>query len=242
MIKMDNGSSQHKLVPFLSWIHFGLFFVKHRAIHLFERIRFNMFVAKTSLKLRSTSKKLHVGKDVFIHDGSDISATLYVGDGTRINGPAKIKGHETVRIGNYCAIGDNLRIISTNHKMNYADVQTGLQEMLGIKWADKSKGPIEIGNNVWIGDSVTILPGAKISDGAVIGACSVVTKTIPPFSVAVGIPAKPIKKRFSEEVIKKLLEIRWWDWPLNKIKRNKEFFEIELNNINVNKIDGLIKN
>jgi virginiamycin A acetyltransferase len=74
-----------------------------------------------------------------------------------------------------------------------------------------------VGNDVWIGYDALIMPGIKIGDGAVIGARSVVTKDIPPYSIAAGNPAKIIRKRFDDEIIDKLLAIQWWDWDMEKI-------------------------
>jgi len=83
----------------------------------------------------------------------------------------------------------------------------------------------EIGNDVWIGHNVVILPGVKkIGDGAVIGAGAVVTEDVPPYSVAAGVPAKVIKYRFDKQVIEKLMKIKWWDWPEEKIKENIGLF------------------
>lgn len=82
----------------------------------------------------------------------------------------------------------------------------------------------EIGSDVWIGCNVTILRGCKIGHGAVIGANSLVNKDIPPFSIAVGSPAKIIKYRFDELTINRLLELSWWEWNIDKIKQNKKMF------------------
>ncbi|MFM6122904.1 MAG: CatB-related O-acetyltransferase, partial [Sphaerospermopsis kisseleviana] len=83
-----------------------------------------------------------------------------------------------------------------------------------------SKGDIIIGNDVWIGYDSLIMPGVKIGDGAIIAARSVVVKDIPPYTIAGGNPAVPIKQRFSNEEIEILLSIRWWDWEIEKITRN----------------------
>jgi len=88
------------------------------------------------------------------------------------------------------------------------------------KYGDTSKGPIIIGSDVWVGYKALILSGVRIGDGAVIGARSVVSKDIPPYAIAVGSPIVIKKYRFSEEVIKELLRIQWWNWPDEKIVKN----------------------
>lgn len=86
--------------------------------------------------------------------------------------------------------------------------------------AQNLKGDTVIGNDVWIGVEAMIMPGLKIADGAVIGARSLVTKDVGPYEIWGGNPAKLIKKRFSDEEIEKLLQIKWWDWNIEKIKAN----------------------
>ena len=87
-------------------------------------------------------------------------------------------------------------------------------------WADKAwdnKGNIVIGNDVWVGYEAVILAGVTIGDGAIIGARAVVTKDVPPYTIVGGVPAKPIRKRFSDDTIIALLSMRWWDLPSEKI-------------------------
>lgn len=83
-----------------------------------------------------------------------------------------------------------------------------------------NKGDIVIGNDVWIGYEAVIMAGVTIGDGAIIGTRAVVTKDVPPYTIVGGVPAKPIRNRFSSEVISSLLEIRWWDWTNERIRRN----------------------
>nr|WP_232049358.1 CatB-related O-acetyltransferase [Rickettsia asiatica] len=77
-----------------------------------------------------------------------------------------------------------------------------------------------IGNNVWFGTNSTVLPGVNIGDGAIIGACSVVAKDVPPYIIVAGNPAKVIRYRFPDEIVEPLLKIQWWDWDYDKITRN----------------------
>ena len=83
-----------------------------------------------------------------------------------------------------------------------------------------NRGDIVIGNDVWIGYEAVILAGVTIGDGAIIGTRALVTRDVAPYTIVGGVPAKPIRKRFSDEIISRLLEIKWWDWPDEKIKRN----------------------
>ena len=79
-----------------------------------------------------------------------------------------------------------------------------------------------IGNDVWIGYEAVILAGVTIGDGAIIGTRAVVTKDVPPYTIVGGVPAKVIRKRFSDDVISALLKTKWWDWPADKIAKNIE--------------------
>jgi chloramphenicol O-acetyltransferase type B len=82
----------------------------------------------------------------------------------------------------------------------------------------RAAGDTIIGNDVWIGSEAMIMPGVKVGHGAVIGSRAVVTRDVEPYTVVCGNPARPVRKRFSDEEIAMLLEMAWWDWPLEQIK------------------------
>lgn len=81
-----------------------------------------------------------------------------------------------------------------------------------------SKGDVVIGSDVWIGTDVMILSGVNIGHGAIIAARSVVTHDVPPYTIAAGVPAKVIRRRFSNEIIEKMLTIKWWEWDEARIR------------------------
>lgn len=99
-----------------------------------------------------------------------------------------------------------------------------------------NKGDTVIGNDVWLGENVTVLPGVHIGDGAIIGINSVVGNNIEPYTIAAGNPAKPIGKRLDDELIEILLELKWWDFPPEKIDKlmpifsssDKDYLKVEL--------------
>jgi acetyltransferase-like isoleucine patch superfamily enzyme len=129
-------------------------------------------------------------------------------------------------IGNYCSIAADVRIIlGGEHRLDwistfpFSEFPGEYPNSTEIAGHPSSKGPIEIGNDVWIGNGVTILSGLKIGDGAVIAAGSVVVGDIPPYAIAAGVPAKVVKFRFEPEVIARLLQVKWWNWPQTKINR-----------------------
>ena len=132
-------------------------------------------------------------------------------------------------IGKFCSIACGAKFLfnSANHTMK--SLSTYPFPLFFEEWGlDKrnvadswdNKGDIVIGNDVWIGYEAVILAGVTVGDGAVIGARAVVTKDVPPYTVVGGVPAAPIKKRFSDDVIAALQEIRWWDWERERIAAN----------------------
>lgn len=130
-------------------------------------------------------------------------------------------------IGSYCSISDRVTILlGGNHRLDWATTYpfsffpVDWPEAAGIKGHPASKGDIVIGNDVWIGFGAIILSGVTIGDGAVIGAGSVVSRDVSPYSVVAGNPAVQYRKRFSDPVITRLLKMRWWDWPEEKVRAN----------------------
>ncbi len=161
---------------------------------------------------------------------------IIVGANSYHNGNFAIRGGGCkVKIGSYCAIGKDVKLILNNHETSFASMQYSFYKKYFNKSPFKKTKPdfsIIIGSDVWIGDSVIILPNVTIGHGAVIGAGSIVTKNIEPFTVVAGNPAKEIKKRFNENIIDELLKSEWWNWDLSEIKENEEFFFKNLNNHN----------
>ena len=130
-------------------------------------------------------------------------------------------------IGKYSSIADEVTVLlGGNHRTDWAttypfpafpEIWPEAKDITGHPW---TKGNVIIGNDVWIGNGVTILSGVTIGDGAVIAARAVVTKDIPAYAIAGGIPAKTLKFRFTKKQIKKLLKLQWWNWEEEKIREN----------------------
>ncbi len=130
----------------------------------------------------------------------------------------------SITIGNYSSIADgcicdggfghNTKFVATypfNQKLNNCAHLVG---------HPVCRGDIRIGSDVWIGEGCLIMSGVTIGDGAVIGARSIVTKDIPPYTIVVGSPAKMTRKRFTDEQINRLIDIKWWNWNEQKIIDN----------------------
>jgi acetyltransferase-like isoleucine patch superfamily enzyme len=128
-------------------------------------------------------------------------------------------------IGNFCSIGGNCRIIvDMNHATDWVSTNVFI-EFGPSNDADFGRGDMIIGNDVWIGQDVLIVPGVQIGDGAVIGAGSVVTKNVGDYEIVAGNPARHIRYRLTDEQISELKRIKWWDWPLDKIKANRQLLQ-----------------
>ncbi|MCI8481398.1 MAG: CatB-related O-acetyltransferase [Oscillibacter sp.] len=139
--------------------------------------------------------------------------------------------HERLTIGKFCSIACGAKFLfnSANHALGSLSTypfpiffeEWGLP-VEDIPRAWDNKGDIVIGNDVWIGYEAVILAGVTVGDGAVVGTRAVVTKDVPPYTIVGGVPAKPIRKRFSEAVIDRLLALQWWDWPEERIAASLE--------------------
>lgn len=129
-------------------------------------------------------------------------------------------------IGKFCSIASDVKFIMNggNHRTDWFTnypfpiFGNGWEAAMPDEWPNK--GDTVIGNDVWIGYGATLMPGVQVGDGAIIASQSVVTKSVAPYSIVGGNPANEIRKRFDDETIQTLLEIRWWDWDIEKITRN----------------------
>lgn len=138
---------------------------------------------------------------------------------------------ERLTIGKFCSIACGAKFLfnAANHALGSLSTypfpiffeEWGLEpDGAAIAAAWDNHGDITIGNDVWIGFEAVILAGVTIGDGAVVGARAVVTKDVPPYTIVGGVPARPIRKRFDDDTIERLLAFRWWDWSAEKIKEN----------------------
>lgn len=179
--------------------------------------------SKTKLEGRNKIGKSYVSN-------SSVGYASYIGDGCKLS---------NCQIGRFCSIGSNVKAIIPTHPLSgFVSMHPAffsLKKQAGFTFVEEQKFnesiyfdeehkiAVNIGNDVWIGDDVTILGGVNIGDGAAIATGAIVTKDVPPYSVVGGIPAKVIKKRFSEEDIEFLLSFKWWN-------KNNDWIKAEVNN------------
>ncbi len=176
-----------------------------------------------------------IGKGAYLRGGTKLEGRAHIGDGARLEhtfvGYSSMIGNNAIisntTIGRYSCIGDIHTLIGRHpvkgesiavHPAFFSKVaqfgysyvtETSFEE---AKWTDKENGiNITIGNDVWVGYTVSICDGVTIGDGAVVGAGSLVVSDVEPYAIYAGVPAKKIGTRFDEETVKKLLALRWWD-------------------------------
>lgn len=173
-------------------------------------------------------------KNVITRPNIFVGEYTYYDDNT---GPEQFENHVThhyeflgdkLIIGNFCAIAKGIEFVmnGANHRMS--SVTTYPFNIMGGGWEKSTptledlpfKGDTVVGNDVWIGQNVTVMPGVHIGNGAIIAANSVVTKDISPYHIAGGNPCRMIRKRFDDELIEYLLRLKWWNWPPEKIFEN----------------------
>lgn len=168
---------------------------------------------------------VEIGNYTYYSDNTNSPENFY----ERIQHHYEFLGDKLI-IGNFCAIAEGVTFImnGANHRMD--GITTYPFNIFGGGWEKVTpaveqlpfKGDTVIGNDVWIGQNVTIMPGVRVGDGAIIAANTTVTKNIKPYTIVGGNPARLIKKRFSDEMIELLLKLQWWNWDKQKIFDNLE--------------------
>lgn len=157
--------------------------------------------------------------------GSWLKCRTEIGDGTGIGWRFQARGAGLLKIGRYCAFGEDITVVTSNHDSERLSLSYLLQDqILGRRFTADIKG-VTIGSDVWIGDRAIILPGVTIGDGAIIGAGSVVTKSIPAFQVAAGNPARVLRPRFAPHTEDQIKESRWWEKSITELKADPDRFE-----------------
>lgn len=166
-----------------------------------------------------TDPKIEVGEFTYYDDPDDATAfqernVLYG------------YGPEKLVIGRYCALASGVRFIMAGANHPDLGVSTFPFTIFGGEWAEQtmdiltgmpSRGDTVVGNDVWIGYDSLVMPGVRIGDGAIVAAGSVVVGDVAPYTVVGGNPAKPIRRRFPDTDIDRLLRAAWWNWPLDLI-------------------------
>jgi acetyltransferase-like isoleucine patch superfamily enzyme len=206
-------------------------------IYHYLRVKSRFPRLNLDLHTRLDLSQLHTykfGEGVYLSKATS-GPCLSIGDFSWVSGFYACSREAPISIGKYCGIAQNTFFSTVNHPLSYAALSFPPfsldRRKAGIYDEYKkilSPRPISIGNDVWIGHGAIVLEGVRIGDGAVVGAGAVVTKDVAPYTIVGGVPAKPLgKKRFPVRVASQLAEIRWWDWPREKILRNKKFFSTD---------------
>ncbi len=147
-------------------------------------------------------------------------------------------------VGKYCCISRTVDLGGNEHNYQAASMMPTYRaknKLGGALAKHHDEEPVKVGNDVWIGQGVSVVrkKGLVIGDGAVIGAGAVVTKSIPPYAIVAGVPAKVIKYRFDESVINRLLALKWWDWPAGTVLANWELLSGELTDEVLTKLEAV---
>jgi acetyltransferase-like isoleucine patch superfamily enzyme len=170
---------------------------------------------------RGIQNVIFEGKNA-VPDKCNFSGKIKIGYATTLGYNNLFGGN--ISVGKYCQLGADIAILSTNHPINHLSTYINKNLFNGELKKLRERNIINIGNDVWIGHSVIILGNVNIGNGAILAAGAVVTKDVEPYTVVGGVPAKKIKKRFKESIIKEIEELNWWNKSEKELETLKPLF------------------
>ncbi|NAS11523.1 CatB-related O-acetyltransferase [Poritiphilus flavus] len=197
-------------------------------------------------KLLSYKRNSRIAKSAKVYPFTRITNSE-IGDFSYISYSCTING---CSIGKFCSIASGVKIGLGKHPTNFVSTSpffyaphNPLNRSVAEELKFEESAPVKIGNDVWIGANVVVLDGIEIGNGAIIGANSIVTKNVSPYSIVGGVPAKEIKKRFSEQLVNELNSLNWWDLPTTFFEKQevKGIFSGELDASGIEKLSALVK-
>ncbi|WP_174734333.1 CatB-related O-acetyltransferase [Mesobacillus harenae] len=200
-------------------------FIPRYVVNHFKLIRLKYKNSESIINTYNISNSCQIGRECIIDFETSLSLGTVVGDYSYINSNCNITN---TQIGTFTSISSNCVIGASQHPINYMSTSPRIyseNNILGVPafFESKPKKTI-IGDDCWIGANVVIMDGVKVGNGSIIGAGAVVTKDIEEYSIAVGTPAKVIKKRFDEKSVEYLRKINWTQLPLKDIRKMKGIF------------------
>ncbi len=160
---------------------------------------------------------------------SNFNGTVEVGRATTFGVHNLI--HGDVTIGKYCQFGPYAAVNTFNHPWNHASSYINKRLLDGLLSDYKTSKKTRIGHDVWIGKNAIVLGGVTIGNGAIIAAGAVVTKDVPAYHIAGGVPAAVLRPRFGDQVIRELEELQWWDKSEEELQALKPLFEKDLSQV-----------